>query len=347
MKFVKYVVASLIIVSMLAGCASTEPEAEAAAVPETEIVTETVDAVTSATAVPAPAPEGMGPAGMMFPEGFNPADMPIPEGFDPSSMMMSGGFDPANMQMPEGFDPSMMGPAGGFSVAKSEPIEFTTDETSILYDISVRSVASPNVPVTYYDEADILNLEEYETVSIILKGDSFSASTLPADLSIEQDGEKIVIENKGSRKYNYYLEGRYEGTIVIESDDADYAVTFNDAEIKGKSLPAMQLKSETKAFFYSAEGSVNRIADSADNGKKGAVTSSGDIIINGKGEIDVTAYKKHGLKVDGTVRMVSGKLVLICDESSEGNAVSADDAYIQDSGDVFIYANGNIQGEES
>lgn len=270
----------------------------------------------------------------------------------PLEGMRLEGFDPALMAMQEGFGgrremPGMFDGAGGFSVTPAEPISFTVDEDDLLYDISIKSVSSPMIPETFYDAEDILNLEEYEIISIILDGPDFIASSLAEGISVLNDGEVLLIENTTADKYCFYLEGEREGTIRIESDKADYALILNEVSLKGKSLPALQLKGDSKAFIYSAEGSFNRIEDSKDNEKKGVVTADGDVIFSGKGEIEIYAFKKHGLKVDGTVRVVSGDLYFICDEQCEGNGISVDDAYIQDAGDVRILANGSVQGEES
>lgn len=352
MKLIKCMATSLIVISLLAGCSTKStfdnPEieqiAEIAEIENAELVSEEQTTVIE---------EALSSSTMM-PEGFDMGAMVPPEGFERGMMPQMGfdgrrdfpeGFDPASMLPPEGFDPGAMGV--GFSVAPSQAIEFTVDESDALYDVSTKSVSSPTIAETYYDAEDILDLEEYEIVVILLDGNNFNTAVLPEGVTVEKDGDVLEIENSTNRKYNYYLEGSYEGTLEIESEDANYAITLNDVTLKGKELPAIQLKSETKAFFYSAEGSINKISDSPNNDKKGVITSDGDVILSGKGEIEVTSYKKHGLKVDGTVRVQSGTLVINCDELSEGNGISVDDAFIQDGGNVEIYAYGSVLGEES
>ena len=335
MKSAVHALLLLLIGAMLMGCASQNPaeikKVEAVAV---EVEEPVIDEPLMTSL------EDLDPSQMMPMRGeFPPANMP----FEPGAMPMGGEFDPGRMMDRGGFNGGGM----NFSITPSEPIEFTVDESDLLYDVSTKSVSSPTIAETYYDAADIPNIEEYEIVVILLNGDGFITAMLPDGVSVEKKEDIIEINNSTSRKYNYYLEGSFEGTIAIKSDSANYVITLNDVELKGKALPAMQLKSGTKAFFYSAEGSINRISDSDDNEKKGAITSSGDIIFSGKGEIEVTAYKKHGLKVDGTVRVLSGSLIINCDEHSEGNGISADDAYIQDGGNVEIYAYGSVLGEES
>lgn len=332
MKSLKYVVSMLLILLAFIGCATGEVESTTDS--DVDIVAQVEEPAVEVEA------EEVAPA-QMEDGSFAPgARWPMAEGFDPASMTPPEGFDPNTMR-------GAMGGNMGFSVAKSEPIEFSVDESDLLYEISTISVSSPDIPETFYDAEDILNLEEYEIVVILLDGNSISTVGLPDGVTIESDGDVIEIVNSTDKKYNYYLEGNHEGTIVIESDDANYAVMFNDVELIGKTLPAMQLKSETKAFFYTAEDSVNIISDSPDNEKKGVITASGDIILSGKGELEVISYKKHGLKVDGIVRVLSGDVVVTCTEEATGDAIRIDNAYIQDGGNVTVYALCAIQGDES
>lgn len=212
--------------------------------------------------------------------------------------------------------------------------------------IYASSVSSPDNPLTYYDEEDVLNENEYQILEIILSEGEYETTTLPLGLSIIKDENgSLVIKNKSDLKLNYVLSGKWNGTVVITNDNSSYMVTLNSMEIVGDILPSMQLKSTTKAFLL-LKGD-NFLSDAQTNSKKGALTCSGDVIIQGDGSLTITAYKKHGLKVDGTVRLVSGTLYVITDEGAEGNAISVDDAYIQDGGSLHIEAKGSVYGSES
>ncbi len=105
-----------------------------------------------------------------------------------------------------------------------------------------------------------------------------------------------------------------------------------NASISGTTLPALQLKSSTKAFINLASRSENTLSDSEDNEKKEVLHSSGDGIFIGKGSLSVVANKQHALKIDGTLRITVGGILLCTSEASPGNAISADGAFSMDAG---------------
>lgn len=77
------------------------------------------------------------------------------------------------------------------------------------------------------------------------------------------------------------------------------------------------------------------------------LTAAGDVIVSGNGSLEASAYKKHVLKIDGTLRILGGNVHLRTTENAEGNAISVDKAFIMDDGSMTIEANGSVYGEES
>lgn len=251
-------------------------------------------------------------------------------------------------QQPQGqppqFDPRDMGPGMGMGMDRTrEPATFeSTVETSSY----IQSVSSADNPQTYHDVADLVDNYVFQDINIALNGTDFTTDNRTAvSIELNEDGN-VVIKNSGAELYNYILTGNFTGTVMFTSNKANYMVTLAGVDITGTTLPALQLKSTTKAFVNFAMGTTNIIADSVGNEKKGAITSGGDVIFCGDGALAVKAYKKHAVKVDGTVRMTSGTINITTEENAEGNGIHADDAFIMDSGTLTINANGNVYGEE-
>ncbi len=249
--------------------------------------------------------------------------------------------------MPTDMPPEMwphMGQGMGPGMNRTgEPATFVSTVETEAYTVSV---SSPDDPQTYYNAADIVENYAFQDISISLSGTSFSTDNT-TEVSITQNSDgNIVVKNSGTGLYNYILSGNFTGTVMFTSDKANYMVTLAGLDITGTSLPALQLKSTTKAFVNLAEGTTNSVADSTDNEKKGALTSGGDVIFCGDGTLTVTACKKHAVKVDGTVRVTSGVLDIVTEENAEGNGIHADDAFIMDAGTLTINANGTVYGEE-
>ncbi len=164
--------------------------------------------------------------------------------------------------------------------------------------------------------------------------------------SYNSDGN-YELTYKGTEEAVFTVSGLLEGTLIVKSDNADYTIVLNGADIRGQSLPAIQLKSETTCTFVLAEGTENYVSDSSSNEKKGAITGSGDVEIEGSGSLTVSVYKKHGIKLDGGLTINSGNVTINGDENAEGNMISADVYFVMNDGSLAIRANGSVYGEES
>ena len=163
------------------------------------------------------------------------------------------------------------------------------------------------------------------------------------------DDGNLELTYKGTEPIEIALSGELYGTLIVKSDNADYTLVLNGAFICADTLPAIQLKSSTTATIYLAENSANSIEDSPNNTKKGAITSSGSIIFDGAegSTLDITVYKKHGIKTDGGVTINGGDIMILGDEDAEGNMISADLFFVMNGGNLTIFADGNVHASES
>ena len=202
-------------------------------------------------------------------------------------------------------------------------VEVTHDETSIEAD-------------TVTDRGIVIDLTSGTSTSDLVKA------------AFNKDGN-LEVTYKGTEPVSMTLTGTLNGTLIVKSDDAPYTLILNEAYIFGTTLPAIQLKSTTTATFLIADGSSNTISDSPENTKKGAITSSGDIVFEGTSDalLDIFVYKKHGIKTDGGVTVNGANIVIIGDEAAEGNMISADMFFVMNGGYLTIYADGNVHATES
>ena len=164
-------------------------------------------------------------------------------------------------------------------------------------------------------------------------------------LTVQEKDGMIYITNTSSEKYNVILSGEWNGGITIESEEADIMVTLASSTITATTTPALVLKGGNTTYLK-LEGS-SLLSDTMDNGKKGALTSDGNLVIFGEGEVEIKGEKKHGLKVDGTVEIDGGDITINISEMAEGNGISADDAFLMNGGKLVINALGSVYGEES
>ena len=188
--------------------------------------------------------------------------------------------------------------------------------------------------------------EEYQNYPILLSPNGLVGTTrMFTYLTVEEKDGMIYITNTSSEKYNVILSGEWNGGITIESEEADIMVTLASSTITASTTPALVLKGGNTTYLK-LEGS-SLLSDTIDNGKKGVLTSDGNLVFLGEGEVEIKGEKKHGLKVDGTVEIDGGDITINISEMAEGNGISADDAFLMNGGKLVINALGSVYGEES
>ena len=261
-----------------------------------------------------------------MPEGMAP-----PKGMTPPEKMMprEGMTPPEGMNGMMAFGDRNMGSNGYLSL---------TDDVSFSSTLDYEE---------YIGESNFeINEEEYQNYPILLGTDGLVGTTMMyTKLVVEVDGTNLKITNTSSEKYNIILSGSWNGGITIESDESDIMVTLAESMITGINTPALILKGGNTTYIKSMGSSV--ISDTGDNKKKGVLTSDGNVVFFGDGDITVNGEKKHGLKVDGVVGIEGGTVRINIAETAEGNGISADDAFLMNGGYLFIFAKGNVYGEES
>ena len=261
-----------------------------------------------------------------MPEGMAP-----PKGMTPPEKMMprEGMTPPEGMNGMMAFGDRNMGSNGYLSL---------TDDVSFSSTLDYEE---------YIGESNFeINEEEYQNYPILLGTDGLVGTTMMyTKLVVEVDGTNLKITNTSSEKYNIILSGSWNGGITIESDESDIMVTLVESMITGINTPALILKGENTTYIKSKGSSV--ISDTGDNKKKGVLTSDGNVVFFGDGEITVNGEKKHGLKGDGVVEIEGGTVRINIAETAEGNGISADDAFLMNGGYLYIFAKGNVYGEES
>ena len=214
-------------------------------------------------------------------------------------------------------------------------LAFILLSTIIMCTLSAQAIAESSVSTN-----EVINYD----VELDLNTGASSSDLVSS--SFNKDGN-LELTYKGETPISIAISGTLNGTLIVKSENSDYTLVLNNANITGNTLPAIQLKSTTQATLYLADGSVNTIADSSANSKKGAITTSGDVIIDGNGTLNLSVYKKHGLKLDGGLTINNGNVNIVGDENAEGNMISADLFFVMNGGNLDINAKGNVHATES
>ena len=222
------------------------------------------------------------------------------------------------VDMVKNVDQPIMVPRKMGSFSNNEIVTFTSTLDSKAY---LESVSAPDNIYTLYNEMDLVE----------------SYSFIDKEINSSQVNEENI-------SYNYIVNSQELESLTIESD-VPYMLTLSSASINAKTTPAIILKGEGKCFL-NIEGNVS-LSDSIDNNKKGVINAEGDVIITGNGNLNVVANKKHGFKVDGNLRVLSSAITITTTKTSDGNAISVDTNFIQDGGDIAIFATNDTHGLEN
>lgn len=119
------------------------------------------------------------------------------------------------------------------------------------------------------------------------------------------DGETVcLIEKPGT----YRLTGEQQGQIRIDVQDGIVHLILDNASLQSYNGPAIYVQSAAKTVITIPEGSSSVVQDSAyyaDYPKaKACIYSTGDLTLNGGGELQVYAYGKDAIRSKDTLKLL-------------------------------------------
>lgn len=114
----------------------------------------------------------------------------------------------------------------------------------------------------------------------------------------------------------YVLSGSFDGQIYVEADSLDKVqLVLNGVSVHCKDNAALYIKEADKVFITLPEGTESTLSDSdfysvrnGDTKTDSAVFSRADIVINGKGTLNVNGSYKHGITSKDDIKITGGIL---------------------------------------
>ncbi len=166
--------------------------------------------------------------------------------------------------------------------------------------------------------------------------DGSSATVTPSTVSgvnINVSGAHVAIDISSDTKTKITLTGTTsDGSLKIYSP-AKTLVVFDNANITSTKGPALNCQSKKRLFVEIPEGSSSSITDaavysddpyyqsgsSADlEDRKGAFFAEGNVIISGKGLLQVNGHNRHALATDGMLRILPGTTLAVTSDVKDG-----------------------------
>ncbi len=212
------------------------------------------------------------------------------------------------------------------------------------FDISLNTAAltseTENIPTDENDESyeDYIEHSSFsETVSIVYADNEATVSTLPDGVEATVDGAGVII-NSTIAGVAYELKGSSSNGYFKIYSDKKFHLTLNGVSLTNPTGAPINIQSGKRVFVTLADGTSNSLVDGTsyntpdDEDEKGTFFSEGQLVFNGKGSLEVTGNKKHGIVSDDYIRFRTGTNIYIT--ASNGHGIKAND-YVAIGGGVL------------
>lgn len=212
------------------------------------------------------------------------------------------------------------------------------------FDISLNTTALTNETETIPTDENDESYEDYvenssfsETVSIVYADNEATVSTLPDGVEATVDGAGVII-NSTIAGVAYELKGSSSNGYFKIYSEKKFHLTLNGVSLTNPTGAPINIQSGKRVFVTLADGTSNSLVDGSsyntpdDEDEKGTFFSEGQLVFNGKGSLEVTGNKKHGIVSDDYIRFRTGTNIYIT--ASNGHGIKAND-YVAIGGGVL------------
>ena len=212
------------------------------------------------------------------------------------------------------------------------------------FDISLNTAALTSETETIPTDENDESYEDYvenssfsETVSIVYTDNEATVSTLPDGVEATVDGAGVII-NSTIKGVAYELKGSSSNGYFKIYSEKKFHLTLNGVSLTNPTGAPINIQSGKRVFVTLADGTSNSLVDGTsyntpdDEDEKGTFFSEGQLIFNGKGSLEVTGNKKHGIVSDDYIRFRTGTNIYIT--ASNGHGIKAND-YVAIGGGVL------------
>ena len=216
----------------------------------------------------------------------------------------------------------------------------TLTPKEIALDDSDLVEATETVP----DDEDALDYGDYventswaTTVHITLDGETATVTGNPSSVVVTIDGAHVTVTS-AAKRVRYIISGSTTNGSLKFYSEKKFQLQLNGVEITNPSGSAINNQCGKSFYLVLNEGTVNTLRDGADytmvdgEDQKAALFSEGQILISGKGTLNVYSTGKHSMASDDYVFVRPGVHLYL--NSSSGHGIKAKD-YVHIKGGVI------------
>ena len=224
--------------------------------------------------------------------------------------------------------------------------QYQMEPVSIELDFSDLS-ETPDVPVT--DENDsayndyVENGSWNKVIEINYNGNAVTVTGTVPGVAVQTEGAHVTIMNM-SGPVKFIVSGKTTDGSLKFYGDKRLQLLLNGAEIINPHGAAINNQGSKSLYVVMADGSVNRLQDGEnymmvdEEDQKAALFSEGQMIFSGKGELDVIAVGRGGIRSDDYIRIRPGVKISVISSALDG--LRANDGIILDGGAINIETTG-------
>lgn len=225
--------------------------------------------------------------------------------------------------------------------------EYQVEPESIELDFTALTEA-PDVPVT--DENDSAYNDYVENTSwnkvmyIDFNGSSATVTGSVGGVAVSTSGAHVVVTNL-SGPVKFVVSGATNDGSIKFYGDKRFQLLLNGADITNPHGAAINNQGSKSMYVVLADGTANTLRDGNnytvvdEEDQKAALFSEGQIIFSGKGQLNIYAIGRGGIRSDDYVRIRPGVNIYVNSTALDG--LRANDGIIVDGGVVNVETTGN------
>lgn len=215
------------------------------------------------------------------------------------------------------------------------PIEINLDFSELAEAGEV--IPTDETDPTYNDYEENTNWSY--TVNIDYSGETATLSGNTSRVRITQEGAHVVIQSTSNRVH-YVLSGSSNnGSFKIYSENK-FKLTLNGVTLTNPNGAAINNQGGKSLYLVLADGTNNTLTDGTTytdvegEQMKGAFFSEGQVLVSGKGSLEVNARGRNGIVSDDYFRFRPGCKIHV--KASGGHGIKANDGIYVDGGVLNI-----------
>lgn len=220
-----------------------------------------------------------------------------------------------------------------------EPVNIELDDSEL--------TESPDVPVT--DENDpayndyVENTGWSKVINITYSGTTITVDGTIPGVSVQATGAHVTVMNM-SGPVKFVVSGTTTDGSLKFYGDKRFQVLLNGASITNPGGAAINNQGGKSMYVVLADGTVNVLRDGptytdvADEDQKATLFSEGQLLFSGKGQLNVQATGRGGIRSDDYIRIRPGVKINVTSTALDG--LRANDGIILDGGVVNVEATG-------